>query len=203
MRGFAIVLIGSSLGGLRALEVFLEAIPRSFFVPIAIVQHREEGSDHTLCTLLQSHSAVPLREAEDKDEILPGHVYIAPAGYHLLVERGSFALSTEAPLLHSRPSIDILFESAADTFGERAIGVILTGASADGAQGLARIKERGGLTIVQDPSTAESSTMPEAAIAGTQVDRILPISEIASFLVSLCNLEERWGDGKEGECLDG
>jgi two-component system chemotaxis response regulator CheB len=115
-------------------------------------------------------------------------VYIAPAGYHLLVDRGSFALSTDAKVCYARPSIDVLFESAAEAYKERVIGVVLTGASKDGSEGLARIKERGGLAVVQDPKGAEAPTMPEAAIAKVKVDRILPLPEIASYLNLLCHM---------------
>jgi two-component system chemotaxis response regulator CheB len=142
-------------------------------------------SDDTLRTLLQRESALPVNEVTDKEVILPGWIYLAPANYHLLIDQGTFALSTEAPVHYARPSIDLLFASAADTYGERAIGVILTGASDDGAQGAAEIKARGGLVVVQQPETAESRVMPESAIAATEVDQVLPLSEIAAFLVRL------------------
>jgi two-component system, chemotaxis family, protein-glutamate methylesterase/glutaminase len=152
---------------------------------VAIGQHRHEDADDALCAALQRHSALPLREAEDKEAILPGRVYVAPAGYHLLVEEGRFALSTEAPVSYARPCIDVLFESAADVYAAGVIGVILTGASKDGAHGAAKIKAHGGFVVVQDPRTAESPVMPEAAIAATNVDRILPLAEIAPFVAAL------------------
>src|SRR5207247_10114796 len=123
---------------------------------------------------------------EDKTAIEPRHVYIAPSDYHLLVEAGSFALSVDERVQHARPSIDVLFESAADAYGDRVIGVILTGANEDGAAGLARTKARGGIAVVQDPSQAERRTMPDAAIAATVADAVLPLDQIGPFLYGLC-----------------
>jgi two-component system, chemotaxis family, protein-glutamate methylesterase/glutaminase len=182
-----IVVVGASLGGLRALGILLSGLPENFPLPVAIVQHRSSDWENTLTPLLQRHSALPVGEAEDKEVIRAGHVYLSPANYHLLVEEGNFALSTDAAIAYARPSIDVLFESAADTYEEGVIGVLLTGANTDGAQGLAKIKERGGLSIVQEPSTAESNIMPKAAMAASVIDRVLPLSEIAPFLVNLLN----------------
>ena len=116
---------------------------------------------------------------------MAGRVYLAPRDYHLLVERGHFALSTEAPVYFARPSIDVLFESAADAYGEGVVGVVLTGANGDGARGLARIKAAGGLAVVQEPATARAPEMPSAAIEAADVDRVLPLPEIAAFLNGL------------------
>jgi two-component system chemotaxis response regulator CheB len=127
-------------------------------------------------------------DVEDKMPIEPRHVYVAPPDYHLLVERGSFALSIEARIKFSRPSIDVLFESAAYAYGPGVIGIILTGANEDGATGLARIKERGGVALVQDPAGAARRTMPDAAIAATAADAILPLEEMGKFLYGLCVL---------------
>lgn len=184
---YELVVVGTSLGGLRALEVLLAGLPKSFSLPVAIAQHRHKDSDETLRTFLQTQCVLPLEEVEDKEVIIPGRVYLAPADYHLLVEAGCFALSTESPVSYARPSIDVLFESAADAYGNKVIGVILTGASHDGSQGLLRIKYHGGLAIVQEPSTAESPTMPKAAIAAVAVDWILPLCDITPLLVNLCN----------------
>lgn len=182
---YQIVVIGTSLGGLNALSALLGGLRKSFCAPIAIVQHRSTDPEGSLCALLQEYSPLPLSEVEDKTPVLPGRIYLAPADYHLLIEGGAFALSTDAPVWYARPSIDVLFESAADAFAERTVGVILTGASQDGANGLAKIKQRGGMAIVQAPDTAESRVMPEAAIAATDVDQILPLQRIASFLMTL------------------
>ncbi|MBD2242772.1 chemotaxis protein CheB [Nostoc sp. FACHB-888] len=184
---FEIVVIGTSLGGLSALKILLGNLPADFLVPIAIVQHRHKESNNTLQELLQEYTSLPIREVEDKDEILPGHIYLAPADYHLLVEPGHFALSTDEPVSYARPSIDVLFESAADVYSQQVIGVILTGANQDGMQGLKKIKSLGGLTIVQEPATAESEVMPEAAISAVAVDWILTLSNIASQMVKLCH----------------
>jgi two-component system chemotaxis response regulator CheB len=183
---FAIVVVGTSLGGLRALETLLSGLPEAFPLPVAIVQHRGACGGEALPERLQRQSALPVREPEDKEVMLPGQVYLAPADYHLLVERGSFALSTEGPVCYARPSIDVLFESAADTYADEVIAVILTGAGKDGAQGAVRVKERGGFLLVQEPATAESSVTPEAVLATAEVDRILPLPEMAPFLASLC-----------------
>ncbi|KAM3100569.1 chemotaxis protein CheB [Phormidesmis sp. 146-35] len=183
---FALVVIGTSLGGLSALKKVIPEIPESFTVPIAIVQHRHPDSDRSLSQLLQRYSALPICDVEDKEEILPGHIYIAPPDYHLLIEPGNFALSVDDPVSFARPSIDVLFESAAEVYRHQVIGMLLTGANHDGAKGLATIKAQGGVTIVQDPKTAESPTMPESAIAATSIDQVLPLSQIAAFLVNLC-----------------
>lgn len=184
---FELVVVGASLGGLRALEILLAGLPKSFLASMAVVQHRHKDSDDTLIKFLQQYSVLPLKEAEDKESLVPGQVYLAPADYHLLVEADSFALSTDAPVSYARPSIDVLFESAADAYAEKVIGVILTGANHDGAQGVTKIKACGGLTVVQDPVTAESRTMPDAAIAAVEVDWILPLSKITPLLVNLCH----------------
>ncbi|HEY9624095.1 MAG TPA: chemotaxis protein CheB [Crinalium sp.] len=187
---FELVVIGSSLGGLRALELILPALPNYLPVAMAIAQHRHPYSNGSLLAFLQRHSALPVLEVEDKQPIETGHIYLAPADYHVLVEKGSFALSTEAPVAYARPSIDVLFETAADAYGKRVIGVILTGASSDGARGLAKIQKHGGFPIVQDPNTAENCLMPNAAIASVSTANVLPLRDIAPFLVHLCSSSE-------------
>lgn len=182
----ALVVIGTSLGGLSALKLLLKELPFNFPVPIAIVQHRHRDSQSSLSHFLQQEVSLIIREVEDKDEIIKGYAYLAPSDYHLLVEPGYFSLSTDLPVSYARPSIDVLFESAADIYSAQTIGIILTGANHDGAQGLARIKAVGGMAIVQDPQTAESPIMPAAAIAATQVDAILPLPQIAPYLLTHC-----------------
>jgi two-component system chemotaxis response regulator CheB len=184
---FDIVVVGTSIGGLNALQTLLSGLPDGFPVPVVIAQHRGKNSEIGLCDFLGRTSRIPISEPEDKEEIFPGHAYLAPRDYHLLVENGSFALSTDPPVSFARPSIDILFESAANEYRERAIGVVLTGANHDGARGLAAIKLRGGVTLVEDPASAACGEMPDAAIAATQVDRILPLQDIASCLGRLSN----------------
>ena len=189
---FELIAIGTSFGGLQALQVLLNLLPEGFPVPVAIVQHRHKKSDEILRTLLQNYSHLIVKETQDKEDILPGCVYLAPANYHLLVEGGGislcpyFALSTDDPVTYARPSIDVLFETAADVYAQKVIGVLLTGANYDGVQGLTRIKARGGKTLVEDPSTALCPIMPEAAITAGVVDKILPLVDIADFLVKIC-----------------
>ena len=130
-----IVVIGTSWGGLRALKDLIGALPETYGIPLVIVQHRHRDSENILAGLLQECTALSVCEAEDKQPLLPGHVFVAPPDYHLLVERGSLELSTEAPVRYSRPSIDVTFSSASDAYGDRAVGVVLTGANADGSQG--------------------------------------------------------------------
>jgi two-component system chemotaxis response regulator CheB len=178
-----VVVVGASLGGLEAVQSLLRGLPGEFGLPVALVQHRDPLSRTPLAKVLQQSSALTVVEAEDKDEIVAGRVSVAPGDYHLLVDDGRFALSTEAPVRYARPSIDVLFESAAETYGAGVVGVILTGSSADGARGLAAIQKAGGLIAVQDPATARSRVMPDAAIALTATDRILPVPQIVRLLV--------------------
>ena len=182
---FEIVVVGASIGGLKALQSLLSGLPCDFSLPVVIAQHRGNDSDVGLCEYLARSSNLPVREPEDKEAVLPGHVYLAPRDYHLLIEKRSFALSTDPPVTFARPSIDVLFESAADEYEKGVIGVILTGANRDGAHGLAKIKARGGLTLVEEPASATCAEMPQAAIDLTEVDWILPLEEIAPRLEKL------------------
>jgi two-component system chemotaxis response regulator CheB len=183
---FELVVMGTSLGGFNALPVILSGLPKDFPLAVAIVQHRSvETTDDSLRDYLQRHSLLPVHEVDDKQSIEPGRVYLCPPDYHLLVEKGRFSLSVEGPVLAARPSIDVLFESAAESYGSKTIAILLTGASEDGARGLARINERGGVVVVQAPETAHCGVMPRAAIAATGTDRILQLEEIAKFLVSV------------------
>ena len=187
MTNLELVAIGTSLGGLNAVTALLSALPPSLPVPLVIVQHRSVTPDREgLAVLLQEHTRLTVIEAEDKMPLAAGSVYLAPADYHLLVEsKGIVALSTEAPVRSARPSIDVFFQTAADAYGAALLGVLLTGASADGAEGLASVKARGGRAIVQDPASAECRTMPAAALAATAVDYVLPLSRIGEHLVAL------------------
>lgn len=182
---YEIVVIGTSWGGLSALRELIVGLPATLGVPIVVVQHRHKQSDHLLTTLLQDETSLCVCEVEDKAPMMAGNVYFAPADYHLLVEHGFFSLSTDEPVRFSRPSIDVTFQSAADTYGSRAVGVVLTGANADGAQGLRRIIARGGLGFVQLPASAESPTMPQAAIDAVPEARVLTIAEIAAQIAAL------------------
>lgn len=182
-----IVVVGASTGGLKALQVLLSGLPEEFSLPMVMVQHRGKDVEIGLCEFLSRSSRLPVTEPEDKEPLLRGRAYLAPRDYHLMVQSGSFALSIDPPVGFARPSIDVLFESVADEYRERAVGVILTGANHDGAHGLARIKEQGGLTLVEDPLTAACREMPDAAINLTKVDRILPLQEVAACLHKLSN----------------
>ena len=183
---YELIVIGASWGGLHAIERLLQDLPDEFRTPIAIAQHRAADSGSgALSEILGRHAGpgADVCEAGDKDPIKPGRVYLAPPDYHLLVEPDGFALSTEGAVQFSRPSIDVLFDSAADTFSERLIAVILTGANEDGAYGIQRVRRRGGLTIAQDPESAERREMPAAAIETGDVQHVLPLEEIASMLL--------------------
>lgn len=178
------MVLGTSLGGLAAIPVLLRGLPADFRLPLVIVQHRSIGADAgALASVLQRSSELKVREVQDKDALAPGQVFLAPADYHVLVDDHHLALSTEGRVQYARPSIDVLFESAADAFGSRVIGVVLTGANRDGVEGARRIRQRGGLVIVQDPATAESPVMPNAVVQSGAVDRIAPLAEIPALLV--------------------
>ena len=180
-----IVVIGASLGGTVALASVLAALTDDFPLPIAIVLHRAKDSDDALVALIQRTCPLPVEEAEDKSPLLPGHVYLAPADYHLLVERTSLALSVEETVLLARPSIDVLFESAAASHGELVVGVVLTCSSKDGESGAARIKAGGGRVIAQDPAGAASAILLDAVIAAGLADHVLQPGEIGRLLRSL------------------
>lgn len=181
-----LIAIGASWGGLNAVERVLEGLPAEFEPAIVVAQHRAADAErHGLTDRLTRHTPLPVCEAGDKDPITPGQVHVAPQDYHLLVEPGTFALSVDAPVRFSRPSIDVMFESAADSYGGRVAGVLLTGANADGAAGLLRIRDRGGPTIVQDPDAAQRREMPDAAIAAGAAERVVGLEEIAPLLVEI------------------
>jgi two-component system chemotaxis response regulator CheB len=182
---YEIIVVGTSWGGLSALHQLIAGLPRNFGIPVVAVQHRHRESGQMLTSLLQDRTPLGVCEIEDKAPIVAGNIYVAPPDYHLLIERGHFALSTDAPVGYSRPSIDVTFASAADAYGEHAVGVVLTGANADGSRGLRRIFDRGGLALVQSPDTAESRSMPEAAARSVPKARVLTIKEIAAALAAL------------------
>jgi two-component system chemotaxis response regulator CheB len=191
---YAAVVIGVSTGGVEALKVLLPALPASFPLPIAIVQHRDRRSDGFLATFLDGMTSIAVSEAEDKEPFCAAHAYLAPAGYHLLIESDrSLSLTVDERVNYSCPSIDVLFESAANVFAQSLIGIVLTGANADGAQGLKTIKARGGLAVVQDPQTAAATAMPRAALEATPVDHVVPLERIASLLTQISTGDEVYG----------
>lgn len=181
---YKLIVMGTSYGGMNALEVILAALPKTFSIPIAIVQHVAPHPGTYLADHLDGICQLVVKEAEEKDALQAGTAYLAPADYHLLVEDDlTLSLSVEKRVNFSRPAIDVLFESAAYALGSEVVGVILTGANKDGSLGLSRIKENGGLTIAQSPATAEARTMPQRAIDTVAIDHVLPLTEIAPFLV--------------------
>jgi len=186
LNPFEAVVIGVSAGGLAALESILPALDESFSMPVLVVQHLSPNSESYLPLHLDVRCTLHAKEAEDKEPLEPGTIYIAPPNYHLMVEEGkTIALSAEERVHFSRPSVDVLFETAAEVFCDRLIGVILTGANSDGADGLAKIKQFGGLAIVQAPETAVADAMPNAAIKAVDVDHVLPLDGIGPFLQAL------------------
>ena len=182
---YSIVAMGTSWGGLSALSKLLGSLPEEFSIPIVVVQHRSRDSDRLLVQLLQDATGLKVCEIEDKDVLCAGTVHVAPADYHVLVESGYLSLTLEEPVRFSRPSIDVMFASAADAYGPATIGVILTGANEDGARGLADIVKRGGCALIQDPKTAEIRIMPEAALEATPTAEVLSLDHLAPRLIEL------------------
>lgn len=186
MTDCRLVVVGGSWGGLDALGKVFSVLDRSCDLSVAVALHRAASSpEGALVSYLQARCPLPVSEAEDKEPIEAGRVYLAPADYHLLIEHRRFALSIDAPVHYSRPSIDVLFETAADAYGKAAVAVVLTGANDDGCRGVLRVKHRGGVTMVQDPCTAVRREMPDAAIATGAVDKVLALDEIAAALNAL------------------
>lgn len=178
------VVIGASAGAIQALSLVLSDLPADFPLPVLIVVHVPADRGNILAPLFGQKCRMAVREAEDKEPALPGTIYFAPPDYHLLVEAdGSLSLSTDEPVLHSRPSIDVLFESAADAFGDAVVAIVLTGASADGADGLRAICQAGGVALVEEPETAYADAMPLAAIAACPGARVLTLAAIADYLM--------------------
>ncbi|MDB6141850.1 MAG: chemotaxis protein CheB [Pseudomonas sp.] len=180
------IVVGASAGGVEALMTIFKALRSGFGLPIIAVLHLPDERRSRLAEVFRQHLRIPVKEVDDKETVVPGTLYFAAAGYHLSVEDDfSLSLSLEERVHYSRPSIDILFESAADAYGSRLAGFLLTGASEDGARGLARIKQGGGLTVVQDPDSAQVSTMPQAALALRTPDYVLSLNDIGQLLVEL------------------
>ncbi len=179
-------MIGVSTGGVQALKKLLCPLPADFPLPILVVQHLGPDAGSGLARLLDECCALRVKEADEQDDILPGTVYLAPPNYHLLVERdGCLALSADPYVSFARPSVDVLFESAAAVFGPQLIGIVLTGANSDGSRGLQSVKQNGGLAIVQDPADAEAPRMPQAAMEATSVDHVVGLDGMAVLLQKL------------------
>lgn len=193
-----IVVIGTSWGGLEALSEIVGGLSADFQIPICVVQHRSKDSDALLVKILQDLTPLCVRDAEDKEPLCAGTIYIAPPDYHMLVEPEYISLTVDSPVRFSRPSIDVLFRSASDTFGAAVIGVVLTGANEDGAAGLARIVARGGKALIQDPKTAESPVMPMSALRAVPGARVLPLDRISGELAHLAAAAQRPARKKAG-----
>lgn len=181
-----VVAIGTSAGGIDALFTLLEGLPADYPLARVTVLHLPEGHDSQLAKVFGRRLALPVREAQAHAPVEPGILYFAPPGYHLLVDPDRiFALSCDPPVFYSRPSIDVLLESCADAYGERAVAMVLTGANQDGANGLRCIKQAGGLTLAQDPAEAAYPTMPQAAIDAADPDFVLPLTGLRTALMKL------------------
>lgn len=185
-RPVEIIVIGASAGAIEAISAILARLPADFAIPILIVIHLPADRRSLVAEVFQAKCPLVVKEADDKEPIRPGTVYVAPPDYHLLVEEDRrISLADDEPVLYSRPSIDVLFESAADAFGAAAMGIVLTGANSDGARGLRQIAERGGQTVVQQPATAYASAMPQAALELAPASKVLDLAEIPRLLNSL------------------
>jgi two-component system chemotaxis response regulator CheB len=183
------VVMGTSAGGLFALTTILTALPADFPLPVMVVQHRSKEERTLLEEVLAQKCQIRIRQAEEKEKIEAGAVYFAPPDYHLLIESNrTFSLSSEERVNYSRPSIDVLFETAARVYRKKLLGIILTGANHDGAAGIAQIKKLGGSTIAQNPDSAQFPMMPEAAIATGAIQQVLALDEIKAFLLQLSSI---------------
>lgn len=181
-----ILVIGGSAGSLEALLQFLPQLKHDIAFSIVIVLHRKSSSESMLTSLLQSRTTMPVREIEDKEKILPSVIYVAPANYHVLIEKDdSFSLDVSEKVNYSRPSIDVSFETAADVYGTAAAALLLSGANADGTEGLKCIKEKGGKVLIQQPSSAEVSYMPQQALNEIDADAVLSTEAIAGYINTL------------------
>ena len=186
MMSYEAIVIGVSSGGMKAMKIIFSHLSKGFKTPIIIVQHISAHSDSNWIQLLNDAYNVDIKEADEKELIENGKVYFAPPNYHLLIEKDkTFSLTIDERVNYARPSIDVLFESAAEAYKNKVIGIILTGSNNDGTNGIKRIQECGGLAIVQDPKTAEAAYMPISAISAIQPDYILSLEDIIKLLIKL------------------
>ena len=178
-----LIVIGGSAGSLAVLFKLLPKLRSDLSIPILIVLHRRSSGDSSLADLLATKTNIPITEVEDKDQILPSHIYLAPSDYHVLIEKDlTFALDYSEKVNFSRPSLDVTYESAADIYGESVVGIILSGANEDGTKGILEIKRNGGTIIAQDPQTAQMPVMPQNAISHANINRIYSVTEMADFI---------------------
>lgn len=187
-KTYRAIVVGTSAGGLHALTFLLNQLPPDFPIPIVVVQHRSKDQRDLFEEVLQSKCKIKIKQAEEKEKIMGGYVYTAPPDYHLLVETDmTFSLSSDELVLYSRPSINVLFESAAIVYRDSLAGIILTGANNDGASGISMIKKYGGLTIAQSPAEAQFPVMPDASIKTKNIQHIWTLAEIKKFLLRISN----------------
>jgi two-component system chemotaxis response regulator CheB len=186
------IVMGVSLGGMEALKRLLGALPATFPLPVLVVQHLAPDAGNGLAPILDNLCTIQVKEADGGEQPQPGIVYLAPANYHLMVESdGSLGLSVDPPVNHARPSVDVLFETAAEAFGTRLVGILLTGAGCDGSRGLRTIQRCGGRTLVQDPLEAKAASMPRSALDLLTPDAVLPLDGLATWLLALANHPSR------------
>lgn len=185
-KTYRAIVVGTSAGGLHALTFLLNQLPPNYPIPIIVVQHRSKDQRDLFEEVLQSKCKIKIKQADEKEKIRGGYVYIAPPDYHLLVETDmTFSLSADEMVLYSRPSINVLFESAAIVYRDKLVGIILTGANNDGASGISMIKKHGGLTIAQAPAEAQFPVMPGASIKTKNIQHIWTLVEIQNFLLQI------------------
>lgn len=186
------VVIGGSAGSIEVLLKLLPALSFPLSFVVIIVLHRKNSTDSSLVNLLSIKTIIPIREVEDKDAASPGELYLAPADYHLLIEKEAFfSLDDSEKVNYSRPSLDVTFESAADAYGPSLVGILLSGANADGTAGLKAIKKAGGIIVAQKPETAQSSFMPRQAILHTPIDFVFDVDELSVFINSLNSVPQK------------
>jgi len=187
-----LVVIGGSAGSLEVVLKIIAALPARMQASVLVVLHRKNAADSPLVHIFSSRTSLPVKEVEDKETLLPGTIYLAPADYHLLLEDAqNFSLDSSEKVHYSRPSIDITFDSAAEIFGSQCVGLLLSGANADGAQGLLSIKKQGGFTIAQDPATAEVSFMPQQAILVGAALAIISAEELPAYISKLVSVSHQ------------
>jgi len=192
MMAYRVVLIGGSAGSLEVVLDLLKSMSPFRSYSLVIILHRKSGEDNKLEELLALKTNIPVKEVEDKTALAPGAIYVAPSDYHLLFEKnGTLSLDTSEKVNYSRPSIDVSFESAADAYGNGVAAILLSGANADGTQGLKIVKQAGGMTIVQDPDTAEMPFMPKHAVENAAPDKALDAEGIAAFLNDMANSAQK------------
>ena len=186
LKGIKALVIGGSAGSIEVIVKILRKLEKNLSIAIIIIVHRKSSSDASLTNLFNNRSIIEVTEADEKEVILPGRIYLAPANYHLLIETDhTFSLDASEKVEYSRPSIDVTFQSAADVYGESLAALLLSGANSDGSEGLLTIAKAGGLTIVQDPDSAEVGFMPKAAIFKTVVDYIIDADDLPDFINKL------------------